>query len=299
MVQRFDNLTPGLAPVKMNTRVPRSECIRLIQALLLLAITAFCISDSFGQGSGRRRGPVYDRGNVPDWELDPKFEKDCFTFVRIMYRSTRESSSYAWWTDFPDADLNLSWRLHQLTAMKVAPTPKRFEIMDNELFKYPFAFMSGVPAIVLDDEEVDQLRRYMMGGGFIMVDDFWGERNWDHFENEVLKRIFPNRKAEELPIEHPIFNCVFPLKEKPQIPNVGFATRMRGTGITWEVEDGETPHYRGIMDDKGRLMMLICHNTDLGDGWEEEATDPYYFEEFSEKKAYPLGINIVFYVMTH
>lgn len=247
----------------------------------------------------RRRGPTYERGNVPEWELDSKFTNDCFTFVRIKYRSTREASSRAWWTDYPDADLNLSWRLHQLTSMKVAPDPKAFEIMDKELFKYPFAFMSGVPEIVIDDEEAQQLRRYMMGGGFIMVDDFWGEANWEYFENEVLKRVFPERTWKELPIEHPIFNCVFPLKEKPQIPNVGFATRNRDTGITWELPDAQTPHYRGITDDNGRLMMLICHNTDLGDGWEEEATDPYYFEEFSEKKAYPLGINIVFYVMTH
>ena len=69
--------------------------------------------------------------------------------------------------------------------------------------------------------------------------------------------------------------------------------------MTWEVADGRTPHYRGISDDKGRLMVLVCHNTDLGDGWEEEATDPYYFAEFSEPKAYPLGINIIFYALTH
>ena len=266
-------------------------------ALLVLNLAA----QDFGGGSQRRRGPDYYR-NTPEWELDPKFENDCFTFVRIMYRSTRNSSSRAWWTDYPDADNNLSWRLHQLTAMKVAPIPKKFEIMDDELLKYPFAFMSGVPNIVVSDEEVDRLRQYMLGGGFVLVDDFWGEEPWEHFENEVLKRVFPTRKWEELEIEHPIFNIVFPLKEKPQIPNVGFATRMRDRGfptITWEVADGETPHYRAIKDDKGRMMMLICHNTDLGDGWEEEATDPYYFTEFSEKKAYPLGINIVFYIMTH
>ena len=267
---------------------------RLLLIFITLAGIVFDIS-----AQGRRRGPYFERGNVPEWELDPKFLEDCFTFVRIKYRSTVERSSSAWWTDYPDADLNLSWRLHQLTAMKVAPMPLALEIMDEKLFKYPFAFMSGVPKIVLDDQEIEQLRRYMMGGGFIMVDDFWGEDHWDYFEDEVLKRVFPDRTWKELPIEHPIFNCVFPLKEKPQIPNVGFATRNRDTAITWEVPDGETPHYRGITDDKGRLMMLICHNTDLGDGWEEEATDPYYFTEFSEKKAYPLGINIVFYIMTH
>ena len=273
--------------------------VRLLSFLIALAALCDLIAQEF-RGGGRQRGaPAFTRGDVPDWELDPRFENDCFTFVRIKYRSTRDTSSWAWWTDYPDADLNLSWRLHQLTAMKVAPMPKQLEIMDDELLKYPFAFMSGVPAIVVSDEEVDRLRKYMLGGGFIMVDDFWGERNWEYFENEVLKRVFPTRNWEELPIEHPIFNIVFPLKEKPQIPNAGFAIRMRGSGITWEVQDGETPHYRGIKDDNGRLMMLLCHNTDLGDGWEREAYDPYYFEEFSEKKAYPLGINIVFYVMTH
>jgi hypothetical protein len=266
---------------------------RITLALLVLFLA---MGEALAQG---RSTPVYTRGTLPEWELDPKFQKDCFTFVRLKYRSTRDRTSYAWWTDFPDADNNLSWRLHQLTSLKVDPVPKQVDIMDNELFRYPFVFMSGVPAIILNDEEVDQLRRYLTGGGFIMVDDFWGEENWDYFENEMLRRVFPDRRARELDITHEIFNIVFPLKEKPQIPNAGFAMRYRDTGRTWEVEDGETPHYRGISDDKGRLMMLICHNTDLGDGWEQEGMDPYYFTEFSEKKAYPLGINIVFYVMTH
>lgn len=210
-----------------------------------------------------------------------------------------DRSSYAWWTDYPDADLNLSWRLQQLTSLKVDPNGKVIDITDKDLFNYPFAMMSGVPAIVLDDEEIKILRRYLLNGGFILVDDFWGEAPWEHFYQEMVKRVFPDREPEELPLEHPIFHAVFDLTEKPQIPNVGFALRNRGTGITWEVPDGKTPHYRAIFDDKGRMMMLICHNTDLGDGWEEEGTDPYFFTEFSEKKAYPLGINIIYYVMTH
>ncbi|MGZ8939398.1 MAG: DUF4159 domain-containing protein [Limisphaerales bacterium] len=284
----------------MNTKltISRSVFFTVLFGLTIELFPVWSVAQEFEGGRERRRGAEYYR-TTPEWELDPKFENDCFTFVRIKYRSTRNASSSAWWTDFPQADNNLSWRLHQLTSIKVAPKPKQLEILDPELLKYPFAFMSGVPTIIMDDQEAEQLRRYMMSGGFIMVDDFWGERNWDHFESEVLMRVFPDRTWKELPMEHPIFNCVFPLKEKPQIPNVGFAMRNRDTGITWEVPDGETPHYRGITDDKGRLMMLICHNTDLGDGWEEEATDPYYFTEFSEKKAYPLGINIVFYIMTH
>ncbi len=276
--------------------------LTFLLTFLVVFLDAAAVSAQFPRGPGRGRGRGQrstDRGNVPMWELAPGFTKDCFTFVRIKYRSTQDRSSYAWWTDFPDADLNLSWRLHELTSLLVDPLGKVIELTDPELRRYPFAFMSGVPAIIMDEVEVLALRRYLTGGGFLMVDDFWGEAHWDHFYTEVIKRVFPGREPEELPIEHPIFHCVFDLKEKPQIPSVFFAMRNRGSGITWEVEDGKTPHYRGVFDDQKRLMMLMCHNTDLGDGWEEEATDPYYFANFSEPKAYPLGINIIFYVMTH
>ena len=268
--------------------------------VIILVLTAVIAVAQFrGRGGGRRGVPAFDRGNVPTWELPAEFKRDCFTFVRIQYNSTMDRSSYAWWTDYPDADINLSWRLHQLTSMAVDPDGKILQLTDPELLNYPFAFMSGVPAIVLSDAEIAAMRRYLLNGGFIMVDDFWGEENWDHFDHEVLRRVFPDRKPVELPIEHPIFHCVFDLKEKPQIPSVFFAVRNRETGITWEEPDGQTPHYRAVLDDKERIMMLICHNTDLGDGWEEEGTDPWYFAEFSEKKAYPLGINIIFHVMTH
>ena len=243
--------------------------------------------------------PEFTRCSVPNWTLEPGFEREAFTFARVRYSSTMDRSSYAWWTDYPDADVNLSWRLHQLTALKVHPDGKVIGLTDPELASQPFLFMSGVPAIVMSDAEVQALRRHLLSGGFLLVDDFWGERAWAHFEREVLKRVFPERQAGELPLDHPIFHFVFDLKEKPQIPNVFFATRNHGTGVTWEVEDGKTPHYRAILDDRGRLMVLACHNTDLGDGWEEEATNPDYFAEFSEPKAYPLAINIILYVMTH
>ena len=97
------------------------------------------------------------------------------------------------------------------------------------------------------------------------------------------ERIFPDRSPQELPIEHPIFHFVFPLVEKPQIPNVGRGTESQYDGITYEQWDAQTP-YKGMFDDDGRLMMIICHNTDLGDGWEWEGANAYYFREFSEKK---------------
>ena len=89
------------------------------------------------------------------------------------------------------------------------------------------------------------------------------------------------------------------LKEKPQVPNPRTAIQGARYGITWERTDAETPHYRGVYDDAGRLMAIFCHNTDLGDGWEEESRNEWYFKVFSEPKAYPMGINIIFYSMTH
>ena len=281
--------------------IPRRPALRFSVFLLCACVAAGTLAQSRGRRGGRRAvDPAnVDRGSVPKWDVDPQFPDDVFTFVRIRYRSTVDRTSYAWWTDYPDADLNFSWRLNQLTALKVHPDGKVIDVDDEALLDYPFAVMSGVPAIEMSDDEIAALRRYLTNGGFVLVDDFWGDRNYDHFREEVVQRLFPGREPVELPLEHPIFHCVYDLKEKPQIPNVGFATRNRNTGVTSEADDGGEAHYRAVYDDEGRMVMLICHNTDLGDGWEEEATDPWYFSEFSEKKAYPLGINIVFYVMTH
>jgi hypothetical protein len=194
--------------------------------------------------------------------------------------------------------LNFSLRLQQLTSLKVNPRPVVVELTDPELFDYPFVYMIEPGTLYVSDEEVKALRRYLLNGGFMMVDDFWGEYEWQNFYQEI-KRVFPDREPEEVPLSHEIFQCVYQMKEKPQVPAIGWGARQ---GITWEPRresDTRTPYYRAITDDAGRIMVFICHNTDLGDGWEREGEDEYYFREFSVKKAYPMGINIVTYAMTH
>ncbi len=233
------------------------------------------------------------------WSVDPKFKHDVFSFARIRYSSWSERGwGYRWDTDHPDSDLNFSWRLQQVTALKAEPDPPIVNITDPELFDYPWIYIVEPGELVFSDEEIPILRRYLLHGGFLMVDDFWGEREWDNFREQV-KRVFPERDFVDVPIEHPIFNCVFPIREKPQVPNINRGTQSQFDGITWERWDAQEPHYRAIFDDKGRIMVFACHNTDNGDGWEREGENIYYFREFSEKKAYPLGINIVFYSMTH
>ncbi|MHC4743455.1 MAG: DUF4159 domain-containing protein [Planctomycetota bacterium] len=253
----------------------------------------------------------YDRRGVPDWKPDEEFSQDVFTFVRIHYsegyggydgygrgygRGRRGRGRWA--TDYPDSDLNFSFRLQQLTSIEVDPDGVVLELTDPKLFDYPFIYIVEPGRLMFSEAEVEALRRYLLNGGFLMVDDFWGEDEWYNFYYEI-KRVFPERELVELELEHPIFHCVFDLKERPQIPSIGHALGGRGYGITWERHDAREVHYKAIYDDKGRMMVIICHNTDLGDGWEREVENEWYFHEFSEKKAYPLGINIVFYAMTH
>jgi hypothetical protein len=294
--------------------------VRLALAGTLLALGTSALAQRYGYG-GRRGGQAgvipEDRAGVPDWKVDPAFRKDVFTFARIQYDSgggfggrggggRRGGGGWGggwdrWAIDFPDSDLNFSYRLQQLTSLKVNPTPVSFRLTDPKLFDYPFIYIIEPGALLFSDEEVVALRRYLLSGGFLMVDDFWGDFEYENFHQQI-RRVFPDREPAELPLEHPIFQCVYRLKERPQVPSIGAAMEGRDQGITWERGHGgntQTVHYKGIEDDKGRLMVIICHNTDLGDGWEREGEDPWYFKEFSEKKAYPLGINIVTYAMTH
>jgi hypothetical protein len=276
--------------------------------LVLSLFGGLLVAQEFGR-RGRRGGRGFDpsrppeRNGVPEWQVDRAFKNDVFTFARIQYGSRyggRGGWGGGWQTDFPDSDLNFSYRLQQLTSLKVDPNGKVLQLTDDVLFDYPFVYMIEPGDLEFEEEEVVALRRYLLNGGFLMVDDFWGEDEWDNFYQEI-KRVFPDpaQEPQELDPSHEIFHCVYDLKEKPQIPSIGYAMRFRGTNITWERPDAEEVHYKGIFDDNGRMMAIICHNTDLGDGWEREGEDEYYFREFSEKKAYPMGINIVFYAMTH
>lgn len=244
-------------------------------------------------------------GDTPKWTNPPGFEKDVFTFVRIRYStgggSRRGFGGRRWTTDYPDADLNISYRLQQMTSMKVDPNGRVLEILDPELFRYPFIYIVEPGDLMFEDREVETLRRYLLNGGFLMVDDFWGEDEWDNLA-EQLKRVFPDREIVDIPREHPMFHCVFDIPNdlNLQLPNVQLGTMSQyNGGVTWERPDAVDCHIRGIYDDKGRLCVVICHNTDNGDGWEREGENEYYFREFSEKRAFPLGINIIFYAMTH
>jgi hypothetical protein len=115
-----------------------------------------------------------------------------------------------------------------------------------------------------------------------------------------IKKAFPKQKFVDLPLEHPVFHSFYRIRVKPQVPSIQllFAQNTRKTGVTWERTDAKEPHYRGLVDEKGRLMAIFCHNTDLGDGWEREGRDAYYTQRFSLRQAFPMGINIVVFALS-
>ena len=242
---------------------------------------------------------------TPMWENPRGFERDVFTFTRIRYSSGYGGGYYGrgggWTTDIPDSDLNLSFRLQQMTSMKVDPEGRIIDLTDPELMHFPWIYIVEPGSLQFSELEVLALRKYLLNGGFLMFDDFWGDRAWMNVERE-MKRVFPDRGFSELALDHPLYRCVFQISAKGQVPNVRTGEESQHTGITWEGGHGgdtQTVHHRAITDDKGRLMVIATHNTDNGDGWEREGEYEYYFKNFSEKIAYPLGINIIFYVMTH
>jgi hypothetical protein len=257
-----------------------------------LAIAQFRRSAQFTPSTQYRTAREFamttsDGSDIPTWTNDVHFKRDVFTFARIHYivdgtygfGHTQER----WRIDAPDSDLNFSFRLQQMTSLKVDPDGIFVKITDKELFDYPFIYIVEPGRLTFTDEEIPILRRYLLNGGFLMCDDFWGERDWRNF-SEQLKKVFPEREPIDLPLDHPMFHWVFDLKERPQVPGQPNVSEQGWDGRTWEVADGKDVHYWAILDDKKRIMVIACHNNDLGDGWEREGVDEFYFANFRRRK---------------
>jgi hypothetical protein len=227
-----------------------------------------------------------------------------FTFTRLRFGSDRWGGGGvgggSWATDLPDADLNLSFRLQQMTSLKVDPLGRIIRANQPDLLNYPFLMASAPGALELAGDEVQGLRQFLLNGGFFLLTDFWGDREWNHFAG-MMKQVLPGHSFVELSLDHPIYRCLFPIKKKNQVPRIDIGISNLSSGSpTWERgPDGQEVHHRAIFDDKGRLMVLALHNSDDSDGWEREGEDTNYFHAFAEGMAYPLAINIIFYVMTH
>jgi hypothetical protein len=159
----------------------------------------------------------------------------------------------------------------------------------------------------LRENEVLGLRKYLLAGGVLAVIDFWNTREWTGFAAQMAK-VLPGREWTELTMEHPIFNCVFQVQgpmQRLQVPTMQFWNRSHNPDNPSEPiqinrgEGSEKMSVRAMYDDRGNLMVIAFHNTDISDGWEREGENQDYFEVFSERISYPLGVNLMFYLMTH
>lgn len=271
-----------------------TRSMRIIGAAVVIIATLTAVSHA-----QQRRWRWAPRTATPD-----NFD-GAFHYCRVMYQTNRYRIGGGWATDYPAADANLSIRLSELTKTRVsrnasgAPNHLIVRLTDDELFQCPFVMMQEVGALYIDEQEAPRLRAYLLKGGFLWVDDFWGSYAWEVWAEQIRKVLPPGEyPIVDLPKDHPIFRTMFELpKGVPQVPSINFWLGSGG-GTSERGADSAVVHVRGIFDAAGHLMVLMTHNTDISDSWEREGEDPNYFYRFSVE-GYAVAMNVLLYAMTH
>jgi hypothetical protein len=267
-----------------------------ISALLLLAGVSTVLAAM--QRGGQQSFDEYGAREAFS-STDSENGKSEYSWSRLRYSmdsgSARGFGRWASWSrDYPKADRQFLIALKRLTRINARPVEQVVDL-DSEgpesIENFPWVYAVQVQTWTFTEPEAKRLREYLLKGGFLMVDDFHGATDWEHFMNGMLM-VFPDRPIEDLTDKDEIFHVLYDLTDRFQVPGEQYVW----TGRTYE-KDGYVAEWRGIRDDRGRVMVAICHNMHLGDAW-EWADDPRYPEKFASL-AFRLGINYVMYGMTH
>jgi hypothetical protein len=256
-------------------------------------------------GGGRMWGGF--RGEPPRFAT-PALRDGTFHFCRLMYPhhpDRFEQGGTGWTTDYPGADINFSVRFSELTKAAVGRDhdnePEYFVVRssgDEALFDCGFVTMEDAGVALLSEQDVVQLRKYLLKGGFIWNDDFWGSAAWDNWMEQISRVLPPNQyPVVDIPATHAMFHTQFNVDHVLQVPAIQMWRRLGG-GTSERGQDSAVVHTRGIFDEKGRLMVLMTHNTDISDTWEREGEDKEYFYRFSPE-GYAIAIDVMLYVMSH
>jgi hypothetical protein len=272
----------------------RRCCVALLVAVCIAAVTV---------SAQRRRGRGF--GRAPLRIATAESFDGGFNFCRIMFSESRDGDGGGWSVDYPRADVNLSIRLAELTRTRISRDPSTGEPnhillqpVDDLLFKCPFVMMTEVGAVYFSPEEATRLREYLLKGGFLWADDFWGSYAWEIWAREIGKVLPPSEYSiVDVPLSHPIFRTQFEVTKLAQIPSISAWMGMGG-GTSENGADSAEPHARAIYDKQGRMIVFITHNTDFGDAFEREGDDPQYFYTFSVD-GYAFGINVLLYALSH
>jgi len=235
-----------------------------------------------------------------DWS-----QKTEWTRARLHYPSVYGNRRFGldlnWTIDYPRSDRHLLQGVRRLTRIETRSVEQVVDLDGtDDVYNWPMMYAVEVGHWDLPDDQAAQLRQFLLRGGFLMVDDFHGDEPYHNVYSEwqvfvaSMSKVFPDRPILELENSNPIFHTVYDLNERFQVPG----WQWYRSGRTYEAGfTGVTPHWRGIMDDKGRVMVAICHNMDLGDAW-EWSDDPRYPEKWASL-AYRIAMNYFVYDLTH
>ena len=284
---------PSIGLMKEISMVRRQIVVGFLLAFLVLVT----LLRSLGQQplSGFEDGNVTSRYHPTSLPATTKPTGE-FRFVRIIYPSPHSPYNQwfggAWRVDYPEAVENLTEGIYDWASSNLRLSrPLQIRPTDQRLFDYPFAYIVEPGHMELTDTDAAALREYLMRGGFLMLDDFHGEYEWQHAREQVRK-ILPEYEIKDLPLTHPIFHSYFDVDQVVQVPGVAALIH----GVTYE-KGGVTPHYMGVENKDGRLMVFLTRNCDLGDAW-EWINDPRYPARFG-LMAYKIGMNVIVYAMSH
>ncbi len=282
---------------------PPSPARRTLAALAVAVLAQQAPGPRPGEAARPGR-PTIDEAEGLALRFPPADEppgRHAFYWTRAVYSGGRGRrwgwDAPAWATDFPKGDRQFLIVLERLVRLDAYDFENAVALDDPDLRRFPMIYAVEVGFMDLTPDEIHGLRDYLNAGGLLVVDDFWGTRQWDRFERN-MHLVLPGRPIVDIPLSHPLFSTFYDITEVKQVPNVGNARRITyfGQGSTWE-QDGYVPQVRGILDDRGEIMVLIHWNTDLGDAW-EWAEDPMYPLEYSTY-AYEMGANMIVYGMSH
>jgi hypothetical protein len=293
----------------------RPPSVRRIVSALVVATLATLATAVFAQ-RGQSRDPdwqprIWVGGgrfyrDPPKWAKPSDFDGQ-WNYCRGFYDQNRyEDGGQGWRTDYPGADNNFSVRLAELTLIRVKINPDGqpdnvvVRLDDPLLSRCPILYMEDVGTMRLSDDEIKGLRNYLLKGGFLYVDDFWGSEAWDQWAEEIARVLPPSQfPIFDIPADHAIMRTLYDVKTIEQVSSIQYWYRSGGS-ISERERTGDSPHadFRGIADEKGRLMVVMTHNTDISDTWEREGENREYFDRFSPD-GYAIGVNIVLYGMTH
>jgi len=274
---------------------------------LLAPISVLLLLSGIGTGllamqrGGFGEDPFGGAREARTYYSDSDSERSEYSWSRLRYSTSHQYGGYGfgygggnWSRDYPKADRQFLIALKRLTRINAKPTEQVVDLDSDgpsSIENFPWVYAVQVQTWTFTEAEAKRLREYLLKGGFIIVDDFHGATDWEHFMSGMLM-VFPDRPIENLTDKDELFHVLYDLSERFQVPGEQYVS----TGRTYE-KDGYVPEWRGIRDDRGRVMVAICFNMHLGDAW-EWADDPRYPEKFASL-AFRLGINYVMYGMTH